>query len=202
MVRGESLPAIACRICLGRQPYQMFDRRESALDPAPATPAKDTVNSLDGQERRRLGPKIFQTVEIPLIFREDVNQYVPEVKYDPTARRRALDSLGTNTGFRHSLGDSAINGAKLTLVSAGRNHEVISKRREFVDVEHDSIAGRCVADDVRQQQRSLSPGFRGGRPFGCPDIIEFWRHPMLLDRPQYRRVMVGPAGIEPATLGL
>ena len=72
----------------------------------------------------------------------------------------ALDALRPNAGFGHALGDGAIDGAQLTLVGAGRNHEVIGKRRELVDVEHDGVASRCVADDVRQQERSLSPRFR------------------------------------------
>src|SRR5829696_4295623 len=173
MVRPESLTAPAFRFVPDRQANRnrKFGRCVSAPAHAPETPATVTVDSLDGQEGRRLRPQIFQAVELPQFFGEDVNEYIPEVEHDPAAAGSALDALRTNTGFGHALGDGAIDGAELTLIGTGRNHEVIGKRRELVDVEHDSVASGSVTDDVRQQERSLSPSFRRRGPLGSLDIF-------------------------------
>src|SRR5829696_6542230 len=132
----------------------------SAPAHTPETAARVTVDSLNCQKRRCLGPKIFQAVELPLILREDVDQHITEVEHDPAARRRPLDTLWANSGLGHALGDCAIDGAELALVGAGGNHEVISKRRELVDIKDDGITGWCVTNDVGQQERSLSPRLR------------------------------------------
>src|ERR687898_2514544 len=123
MARHERSPAIGRRFSPDRQASRMSGRRVSAPAHAPELPAAVTVDSLDGQQRRRLCPEIFQPIELPLILGEYVDQYVPEVKDDPAARRAPLDTLGTKAGFGHSLGDGAIDGAQLTLVGTGRNDE-------------------------------------------------------------------------------
>src|SRR5215212_7515558 len=98
MVQRESRTAPACRFFPDRQANQNrnFGRCVSAPAHAPETPSTVTVDSLDGQEGRRLRPQIFQPIELPLIFGEDVNEYIPEVEHDPAAGGSALDALRTN----------------------------------------------------------------------------------------------------------
>src|SRR5829696_4215990 len=88
---------------------RMAGQRVSAPAHTPETAARVTVDSLNGQKRRRLGPKIFQAVEVPLVLGKDVDEHVPEVEHDPATGRRAFDALGANTGVGHALGDGAID---------------------------------------------------------------------------------------------
>src|SRR5215212_2106062 len=201
MARLESQTALERRLAPVRQANRLAGRRVSAPAHTPETPVI-TVDSLDCQEGRRLRPQISQAIELPLVLGEDMDQHVSEVKHDPAAGGPTLDALGPNARLGHALSDGAIDGAQLTLVGPGRDHEVIGKGRELVDIEHNSIASGRITDDVRQQEGPLSasPSRRG--PVGGPDIFQLWRHPLLLNKPRYRRVVVGPAGIEPATMGL
>src|SRR5829696_9276139 len=93
----------------------MTGERVSAPAHTPETAARVTVDSLNCQKRRCLGPKIFQAVELPLILREDVDQDITEVEHDPAARCRPFDTLRANSGLRHALRDCAIDGAELAL---------------------------------------------------------------------------------------
>src|SRR5918997_2175230 len=77
---------------------RMAGQRVSAPAYTPETAARVTVDSLNGQKRRRLGPKIFQAVELPLILGEDVDEHISKIEHDPAARRRAFHTLGANTG--------------------------------------------------------------------------------------------------------
>src|SRR5918998_1703864 len=140
MARRESQPDWGYRDSPDRQANRVIGQPVSAPAHSPETAAWVTSDSLDGKECRGLRPQIFQAIELPLIIREDVNQYVPEVEHDPAAGGPALDPLRTKAGIGHALGDGAIDGAQLTLIGASCNHEVIGERRKLVDVEDDRIA--------------------------------------------------------------
>src|SRR4051794_40135703 len=103
MARRESCPVHGWRYFPDRQANQnlMAGQRFSAPAQTPETAPKVIIGSLNGQKRRRLGPEIFQAVELTLILGEDVDEHVPEVEHNPATGRAALDTLRTNPGVRH-----------------------------------------------------------------------------------------------------
>jgi hypothetical protein len=168
---------------------------------SPGRLAKAAALSLNSQQRRGFRPKILEAIEVSLILGENMDDGLAKIENDPTASSGSLAPLGTNPGFRHSLDEGAVDGAQLPFVLAGSDHEVVGKGRHLVDIQHYRITRRSVADNVRQKHGAVAT-FGWRRKRGVRITLALSQFAILQPFTGYRLLLVGPAGIEPATLGL
>ena len=110
-------------------------------------------------QTRSVTPQAVQTVERPLVLKEDVDHEIDVVEQNPVAGALALDVAG---GHAQLLGEPVLDllgdGNHLAVGGAVTDDEVIGEIAPAVKIENDDFLGLLVAegvDGVRQFRGQL-----------------------------------------------
>ena len=138
---------------------------------------------LNGQQRWRVLPYLFQTIERPLVDIEDVDDDVTVVDQNPTGRRRSLDSAGIAALFLQLFHHVSMDSSELALVLPRTDDEAVGHSRCVMDIDHHGILGGCVGDHLGDPDSQVAARgverlardfdlrlFRQEGVFGCDEV--------------------------------
>jgi hypothetical protein len=94
---------------------------------------------LEVQQGFALIPEVFQTVIIPLVGGEEVDDYVAKISYQPAITGLAFN-LAILVKFVFDLLNNSLHQAvQHAVAGAGTNNEVVGKRCDIMDVQKEDV---------------------------------------------------------------
>jgi hypothetical protein len=127
-----------------------------------ASIARTRRTLLNHQQSMGISPEIFKSIEFPLLFSHQMDEYTRVIHDHPTAIWRPFSADRARAGmFAHILIDRIGRRSQLTDVIYRCNDEVICDRREVLNVEHQDVGGKLLRRSIRDSASKVCSVYLG-----------------------------------------